>query len=45
MFTMHADQDLLFFANTAEPDQMASDTASDQDPHCFPFLLKVHGFG
>ena len=36
--------DLLFFANTAEPDQMPSDKASDQDPHCFPLLLKVHGF-
>ena len=36
---------MLFFANTAEPDQMASDKASDQDPHCFPFFLKVHGFG
>ena len=23
---------------------MASDKASDQDPHCFPFILKVHGF-
>ena len=37
-------QDLFFSANTAEPDQMASDKASDQDPYCFPLRLKMTWF-
>ena len=34
----------VIVCRTTEPDQMASDKVSDHDPHCFPFLLKVHGF-
>ena len=33
-------QDLSFFENSVEPDQMAFlRKPSDQDPHCFPLLV------
>ena len=42
IFFITSGPDLSFFENTEEPDQIASDKASDQDRHCFPVWLKRH---
>ena len=40
----HKFQDKLAPANSADPDQMSQNTASDQDLHCLPLikLIKTH---
>ena len=32
-------QDVTFFQNSVDPDQLASEKPADQDLHCFPFCL------